>query len=79
MTSADIQREILLSLRHGELSTNELADAIDQAPFRVRAELQALSRVNALVQDTTGQIWRLTRAGERWAWQMQEREELWTR
>ena len=70
MTSYDIQRLILRELRHGPLNHFEVATAIDQAPFRVRAELKSLKRARLVREVLTGQhhVWRLTEAGEREAW-----------
>lgn len=78
MTSSDIQREILLTLRHGEQHYIELADSIDQAPFRVRAELRSLKRLGAVSDhiDAAGTVWRLTPSGERLAWRMHDQQEL---
>ena len=75
MTSYEIQRLILRELRHGSLNHFEIAAAIDQAPFRVRAELKGPLKQARLVReviDTFHHVWRLTEAGEREAWTAQQ-------
>lgn len=65
MTSVEIQRAILRSLRWGKLDHFQIAADITQAPFRVRAELKTLRR-ERLVRDelaARGVLWELTSLG----------------
>ena len=60
-----IQRAILQALRFGGLNQYEVAEVIDEAPFRVRAELLALKR-DRLVTARRGRgelVWEATDAG----------------
>jgi predicted transcriptional regulator len=66
-----IQRAILQALRFGGLNQFEIAEVVDQAPFRVRAELQALKR-ERLVTPRHGHgelAWVLTERGLDLAWE----------
>jgi predicted transcriptional regulator len=65
-----IQREILRALRHGPLNQFEIAEVIDEPPFRVRAELQGLKR-DRLVTSRRGRAeleWAPTDQGLDVAW-----------
>lgn len=77
MTSHEIQMMIVRALRDGEqLDHYELAKMIDQAPFRVRAELRALKRDRYVREQLSPEAhtWTLTPPGERLAWKTEQRE-----
>lgn len=76
MSALHIRREVMLSLRYGELNQYDLADAIGEAPFRVRAELKAMKR-DRLVREHVGKhhTWELTGHGMRAAWAGESRRE----
>lgn len=65
MTSAEIQRMILDELAHGVSDHFQVAANIDQAPFRVRAELKAMRRDRLVRERTTIEAhdWSLTPRG----------------
>lgn len=72
MTSQQIQRALIVALakRDGTGNHFELADDIDQAPFRVRAELRDLRR-QRLVRETLNpkqHVWTLTGRGWETHW-----------
>jgi hypothetical protein len=71
MTSGEIQRQIFRLLRHGPLDYVQVAGAICQAPFRVRAELNALKRAHMVREHRIADkvAWELTVAGMAAAWQ----------
>lgn len=75
MNATELRAEILRTLRDGELNLYELADTIDQAPFRVRGELKAMKR-DRLVREHVGQhhTWELTGSGTRAAWAGEQQE-----
>lgn len=66
-TSHDIQRLILRALEYGPHNMYEIAEVIDQAPFRVRAELRVLKR-GRYVKGMIGSdryVWEITDLGRR--------------
>jgi Mn-dependent DtxR family transcriptional regulator len=67
-SSTAVQWRIIDTLKHGPLTLFELADEIDEPPFRVRAELHQLRR-DGLVRQITGyEPWQLTDTGREVAW-----------
>lgn len=69
VTSQELQTRILQALRHGRLDQFQIAADINQAPFRVRAELKALKRQRLVREefDLAGNhvVWELRASG--WA------------
>lgn len=64
------QKRILRELRHGPLDQMQLAAALDEPPFTVRAELHWLKR-ERLVRDrhrAAGHLWELTDQGAGITW-----------
>lgn len=49
-TSAEVQELILEKLSHGPFGPYMIAAAIDEAPFRVRAELKELKRARLVAE-----------------------------
>lgn len=72
MTSQEIQLMILRELRHGPLNYFRVAEQIDQAPFRVRAELRCLKSERYVTEhlEPTEVLWHLTTRGEQLAWKL---------
>jgi hypothetical protein len=64
-TSAQLQDDIMVSLKHGKLDQFQIAADITEAPFRVRAELQELRRRRLVTESygTRAILWELTEKG----------------
>jgi DNA-binding IclR family transcriptional regulator len=68
-----IKRQILTLMRdcHGEhLSTGDIAVRLDEPVFRIRAEMQDMTRYRLVRQDTSRRRleWALTEVGEGVSW-----------
>lgn len=65
MTSEQIQARILPELSNGPVELYDLAATLDEAPFRVRAELRALRRQRLVREIVRADLhaWQLTDAG----------------
>ena len=76
MTSHEIQLLILRALRFGPLNHFEIAVEIDQAPFRVRAELHRLKAERYVTERVApdDHSWKLTERGYRVASQQDQLE-----
>jgi predicted transcriptional regulator len=70
-TSIEIRRAIVIALRHGPLDMFQVAEEVNEPPYRVRGELKTLKR-ERLVTDTMlvdRILWRLTETGMAQAWE----------
>jgi hypothetical protein len=65
-----LQHAILSALRYGPLNQFQLAAELDEAPFRIRAELKWMRRERLVIDrlDTAEVSWLLTDQGAGIAW-----------
>ena len=72
----DIHKRILVALKHGGMNIYELAEQLDEPPFRVKQELKTL-RSEGFVYfrfEPEQVLWRLTQRGELYAWNAAQQE-----